>query len=160
MKLSAPAQTLLEGPIAREKTEPMESQLERFSKASAEEQGLVNLTQGGVILERSKQLVQRLVTQGRLTPFEFFGRTYLSVRELKEFQRVERLPGRPWGKKIIAAANLALSSLTDPAQRRHDVTKDFEKPGKAAPKKEQWSKDNGCGLIGECIPRRLLKPHP
>ncbi len=63
----------------------MQSQLERFSKASAQEHGLVNLTQGGVILGRSKQLVQRLVTQRRLTPFEFFGRTYLSVRELKEF---------------------------------------------------------------------------
>jgi len=112
----------------------MDSQLERFSRASAEQQGLVNLTQGGVILGRSKQLVQRLVSQGRLTPFEFFGRTYLSVRELKDFQKVERVPGRPWGKKIIDATNLALSSLTDPGQRRHDVTKDFEKPAKRAAK--------------------------
>jgi hypothetical protein len=47
--------------------------------------------------------IYRLI--GRLTPFEFFGRTYLSVRELKEFQRIERLPGRPWGKKIVASTN-------------------------------------------------------
>jgi hypothetical protein len=137
MKLIAPAQALLNGtgPVLREESESVTSQLERFSKASAEEQGLVNLTQGGVILARSKQLVQRLVSQGRLTPFEFFGRTYLSVRELKEFQKVERVPGRPWGKKIIDATNLALSSLTDPGQRRHNVTKDFEKPAKKQPKK-------------------------
>jgi hypothetical protein len=119
----------------RSKTETIPEQLERFSDASAREQGLVNLTQGGVILGRSKQLVQRLVTQGRLNSFEFFGRTYLSVRELKEFQKIERMPGRPWPKKIIDATNLALSSLTDPGQRRHDVTKDFEKPAKKPAKK-------------------------
>jgi hypothetical protein len=135
MKLTASAQALLDGTVSREEAESMDSQLERFSKASAEQQGLVNLTQGGVILGRSKQLVQRLVSQGRLTPFEFFGRTYLSVRELKEFQKVERIPGRPWGRKIIDATNLALSSLTDPGQRRHDVTKDFEKPAKKPAKK-------------------------
>jgi hypothetical protein len=135
MKVSVSAQSLLDGTTGHENTESMKSQLERFSKASAEEQGLVNLTQGGVILERSKQLAQRLVSQGRLTPFEFFGRTYLSVRELKEFRKIERLPGRPWGKKIVDAANLALSSLTDPAQRRHDVTKDFEKPDRTRPSK-------------------------
>jgi len=72
------------------------------------------------ILGRSKQLVQRLVTQRRLTPFEFFGRTYLSVRELKEFQRVERLPGRPWGRKMVAPTNPALSALVDPGQRRRE----------------------------------------
>jgi hypothetical protein len=88
----------------------------------------VNLTQGGFILGRSKQLVQRLVAQRRLTPFDFFGRTYLSVRELKEFQRVERLPGRPWGKRVVVAAKMAAVSLVDPGQRRHDVTKDFKKP--------------------------------
>jgi len=135
MKLTASAQALLDGTASREEAESMNSQLERFSKASAEQQGLVNLTQGGVILGRSKQLVQRLVSQGRLTPFEFFGRTYLSVRELKEFQKVERVPGRPWGRKIIDATNLALSSLTDPGQRRHDVTQDFEKPAKKPTKK-------------------------
>jgi hypothetical protein len=57
------------------------------------------------------------------------------VRELKEFQKVERIPGRPWGRKIIDATNLALSSLTDPGQRRHDVTQDFEKPAKKPAKK-------------------------
>jgi hypothetical protein len=74
---------------------------------------------------------KRLVMQRRLTPFEFFGRTYLSVRELKEFQKQERLPGRPWGKQVVVAAKLAAVSLVDPGQRRHDVTKDFRKPGKA-----------------------------
>jgi len=134
MDITSPAQILLNGTVETDEPESMQSQLERFSRASAEQQGLVNLTQGGVILGRSKQLVQRLVSQGRLTPFEFFGRTYLSVRELKDFQKVERVPGRPWGKKIIDATNLALSSLTDPGQRRHDVTKDFEKPAKRAAK--------------------------
>jgi hypothetical protein len=126
MESVTPAQILLDGTVEIDEPESMQSQLERFSTASAEEHGLVNLTQGGVILGRSKQLVQRLVTQRRLTPFEFFGRTYLSVRELKEFQRVERLPGRPW----VAATNLALSALVDPGQRRHDVTKDFQKPSR------------------------------
>ena len=135
MDITSPAQILLNGTVETDEPESMQSQLERFSRASAEQQGLVNLTQGGVILGRSKQLVQRLVSQGRLTPFEFFGRTYLSVRELKDFQKVERVPGRPWGKKIIDATNLALSSLTDPGQRRHDVTKDFEKPAKKPAKK-------------------------
>ena len=130
MDSTNPAQILLNGTVESDEPESMQSQLERFSKASAEEHGLVNLTQGGVILARSKQLVQRLVTQRRLTPFEFFGRTYLSVRELKEFQRIERLPGRPWGRKIVAATNLALSALVDPGQRRHDVTKDFQKPSR------------------------------
>jgi hypothetical protein len=127
MDLTTPAQILLDGTVESDEPESMQSQLERFSKASAEEHGLVNLTQGGFILGRSKQLVQRLVMQRRLTPFEFFGRTYLSVRELKEFQRVERLPGRPWGKRVLVGVKLAAASLVDPGQRKHDVTKDFHR---------------------------------
>jgi len=120
------AQILLDGSIEQERPESVQSELARFSAASAEEHGLVNITQGGFILNRSKQLVRRLVMQRRLTPFEFFGRTYLSVRELKEFEKMERVPGRPWGKRIVTAAKLAAVSMIDPGQRRHDVTKDFK----------------------------------
>jgi len=61
--ITSPAQILLYGTVESDEPESMQSQLERFSKVSAEEHGLVNLTQGGVILGRSKQLIQRLVTQ-------------------------------------------------------------------------------------------------
>jgi len=130
MDFITPAQILLDGSVEEDQPESMQAELARFSAASAKEHGLVNLTQGGVILSRSKQLVQRLVAQRRLTPFEFFGRTYLSVRELKEFEKVERLPGRPWGKRWVAAAKVAASALVDPAQRRHNVTNDFKKPSR------------------------------
>jgi hypothetical protein len=128
MDFTTPAQILLDGSVEQEQPESIQAELARFSAASAEEHGLVNLTQGGVILSRSKQLVQRLVAQRRLTPFEFFGRTYLSVRELKEFEKVERLPGRPWGKRMVAAAKVAASAMVDPGHLRYDVTKDFKKP--------------------------------
>jgi len=128
MDAITPLQILLDGSTEVEQADSVQVELAQFSKTSAEESGLVNISQGGYILDRSKQLVQRLVAQRRLTPFKFFGRTYLSVRELKEFQKVERLPGRPWGKKIIAATKMAGAMLLDPAQMRHDITEDFKQP--------------------------------
>jgi hypothetical protein len=46
MDVISPVQILLDGTMEIDEPEMMQSHLERFSKASAEELGLVNLTQG------------------------------------------------------------------------------------------------------------------
>lgn len=126
MDITTSAQVLLDGSLESDHPESLPSQLARFSKISGDEHGLVSISQGGYILGRSKQLVHRLVAQRRLTTFKFFGRTYLSVKELKEFHKMERLPGRPLGKRLIAATKLATATLIDPLQQAHDITDDFQ----------------------------------
>ena len=126
MPASTAAQLLLTGEIEEAPVRTFREEVEAFSKASQEEEGLLNMSQAGVYLDVSKQRVQQLVDCRKLTPFSFMGRVYISFRELKEFSRVNRPPGRPIGERIVKAVKMAGHSMVDPMQLKHDVTRDFK----------------------------------
>ncbi len=64
MDFTTPAQILLDGSIEPEQTESIQSELGRFSAASAEEHGLVNITQGGAILAEASSLFNAWLLSG------------------------------------------------------------------------------------------------
>jgi len=66
-----------------------------MSEAMVEQQGLLNHAQAAILLEVSTRRVSELVELGKLTRFDFLGRTYVSMREVKERREQDLKPGRP-----------------------------------------------------------------
>jgi hypothetical protein len=84
-----------------------------------EEKGLLNHAQAGLMLDVSTKRVGELVRQGKLTRFDFLGRTYVSMCEIWERNRQELRAGRPprpVGRRI--AASLKAAVQTDSLQAR------------------------------------------
>ena len=75
--------------------EEMRRELQRMSDAMVEEKGLLNHAQAGVMLDVSTKRVGELVRQGKLTRFDFLGRTYVSMREIWARNQMELRAGRP-----------------------------------------------------------------
>jgi hypothetical protein len=101
------------------KREQMRRELQRMSDAMVEEKGLLNHAQAAVMLDVSTKRVGELVRQGKLTRFDFLGRTYVSMREIWERNRKELRAGRPprpIGRRI--AASLKAAVQTDSLQAR------------------------------------------
>jgi hypothetical protein len=97
----------------------MRRELQRMSDAMVEEKGLLNHAQAGLMLDVSTKRVGELVRQGKLTRFDFLGRTYVSMLEIWERNRKELRAGRaprPIGRKI--AASLKAAVQTDSLQAR------------------------------------------
>ncbi len=63
---------------------------ERYIALSAEHRGLTLPAVAGLILGVSKQRVDQLMQQGRLTVFEVAGRKWLAVDEVEAFSTLER----------------------------------------------------------------------
>jgi hypothetical protein len=94
-------------------------QLQRMSDAMVQEKGLLNHAQAGIMLDVSTKRVGELVKQGKLTRFDFLGRTYVSMREIWARNRQELRAGhplRPLGKRIVAS--LKATVQTDSLQAR------------------------------------------
>ncbi len=90
-----------------------------MSDAMVEEKGLLNHVQAAVMLDVSTKRVGELVRLGKLTRFDFLGRTYVSMREIWERNQQELRAGRPprpLGRKI--AASLKAAVQTDSLQAR------------------------------------------
>jgi hypothetical protein len=72
-------------------------ELEEFAREGFDQQGLVVPIDAAQLLELSKQRIYHLMEAKRLQVWEFFGRKYLSVRELRAFIDIDRPCGRPVG---------------------------------------------------------------
>jgi hypothetical protein len=97
----------------------MRRELQRMSDAMVEEKGLLNHAQAALILDVSTKRVGELVRLGKLTRFDFLGRTYVSMREIWERNRQELRAGRPRRPtRRRIAAQLKAAVQTDSLQAR------------------------------------------
>ncbi len=90
-----------------------------MSDAMVDEKGLLNHAQAGLMLDVSTKRVGELVRLGKLTRFDFLGRTYVSMREIWERNRQELRAGkppRPVGRRVVASLKAAVQ--TDSLQAR------------------------------------------
>ena len=71
------------------------AELMQMSRVSQQEEGLLNHAQAGAVIGVSARRVAELVELGRLTRYDFLGRTYVSVREVLERRNAEVKAGRP-----------------------------------------------------------------
>ena len=71
----------------------------RFQQISKYTGGLVPQAQAAAVLGLSKQRINALIADGRLREHDFFGKNFISCRDLEEFQKEKRSGGRP--KKTI-----------------------------------------------------------
>ncbi len=91
----------------------------KMSEAMIEEEGLLNYAQAALLLNVSVKRINELVRQRTLDPFEFFGRRYVSVRQVRERYREGLKAGFPpltKGQQIFAS--LKAAARTDLNQAR------------------------------------------
>lgn len=103
----------------RKKQAEAVQELDRMSQAMINEHGLLNHSQAAVVLGVSVKRICELVHFGKLRRFDFLGRTYVSVREVKQRRKEDVKAGRPKRKlveNVVAAVKLAVK--TDAAQAR------------------------------------------
>lgn len=99
--------------------EEARSELDLMSSAMVEEQGLLNHAQAGLLLGVSVKRIGELVRLGKLKQFDFLGRTYVSVREVRERYYLELKAGRPKrGIAQSAVASVKAAQKTDAAQAK------------------------------------------
>lgn len=97
----------------------MRRELQRMSNAMVEEKGLLNHVQAALMLDVRTKRVGELVRQGKLTRFDFLGRTYVSMREIWARNRMELRAGRPLpalGRRVAKSMKAAVQ--TDSLQAR------------------------------------------
>jgi hypothetical protein len=66
-----------------------------MSRVSVRENGLLNRVQAGAVLDVTPRRIAELVELGKLTRYDFLGRTYVSVQEVLERREVDVKAGRP-----------------------------------------------------------------
>src|ERR1700680_2323611 len=110
-------------------------ELDEMSKAMVEEQGLLNHPQAAALLGVSTRRVGELVALRLLKRFDFLGRTYVSVREVRERYQKDLKAGRPKRSSFeLIKASLKAAVKHDPAQVRQGG---FQGPYVRAKKREQ-----------------------
>ena len=105
--------------MRREACEQAKRDLAAMSDAMVQEKGLLNHVQAGLLLDVSVKRIGELVRLGKLTRFDFLGRTYVSVREVRERYQQDLKAGRPKRglvKRAVASVKAALK--TDAAQAK------------------------------------------
>ena len=93
--------------------------LPRMSVAMIEEEGLLNYAQAALLLNVSVKRINELVRQRKFTLFEFLGRRYVSVREVRDRYRDGLKAGFPpltKGQQVMASLKAAVK--TDRNQAR------------------------------------------
>jgi hypothetical protein len=104
---------------AQAEREIARGELDGMSRAMVEEEGLLNHVQAALLLGVSVKRIGELVRLGKLRRFDFLGRTYVSVREVRERYRQELKAGRPKrGLMESAVASVKAALKTDAAQAR------------------------------------------
>lgn len=86
-------------------------QLQEMSEVMVEEKGLLNYAQAGLLLDVSVKRISELVRLGKLKHWQFLGRTYVSMTQVRERYRRALKDGRsPLNKRkqIVAAVKAAL----------------------------------------------------
>lgn len=105
----------------------------RMSAAMIEEEGLLNYAQAALLLNVSVKRINELVRQETLKPFEFFGRTYVSVREVRERYREGLKAGFPTltkGQQMLASLKAAAKTDLNQARLGGYAGPHFKKRGK------------------------------
>ena len=93
--------------------------LPRMSAAMIDEEGLLNYAQAALLLNVSVKRINELVRQEKLTLFEFLGRRYVSVKEIRARYKEGLKAGFPTltkGQQIMAS--LRAAGKTDINQAR------------------------------------------
>lgn len=95
------------------------AELQNMSKAMVDERGLLNYAQAALLLDVSTKRVWELVRLGQLTPYDFLGRRYVSLREVGERYQQELKAGRPkQGAAKRAVASVKAAFKTDAVQAK------------------------------------------
>lgn len=102
-----------------------------MSAAMVAEEGLLNHAQAGLFLEVSTKRISELVRLGKLTRFDFVGRTYVSFKEVRARRELDLKAGRPprgLMKKVVlgikAAAKTDLTqALVEGLGPDYEITK-------------------------------------
>jgi hypothetical protein len=95
------------------------AELQEMSEAMVREKGLLNYAQAALLLDVSTKRVSELVRTGKLKPFDFLGRRYVSMRDVGQRYQQDLKAGRPRrgvGKRAVASIRAALK--TDSAQAK------------------------------------------
>ena len=91
----------------------LKREVEAMSDAMVKEEGLLNHPQAGIVLDVSTRRITELVELGKLTRFDFLGRTYVSMREVKARRDADLKAGRPPRnvvQRLVAGVKSALQS--------------------------------------------------
>lgn len=97
----------------------MHRELQSMSDAMVQEKGLLNHAQAALLLDVSTKRVGELVRLGKLTRFDFLGRTYVSMREIWDRNKQELLAGRPQRAKAKQFVDTLKAAVkTDKVQAR------------------------------------------
>ena len=97
-------------------------EVEQFSKVSAREGCLLNHRQAALLLDVSAARVSELVTLGKLTRYDFLGRTYVSHREIAARRELDVKAGRP--TRTMAqrlAKTFGIVATFDSHQWKHEI---------------------------------------
>jgi hypothetical protein len=89
------------------------AELKEMSDAMVNEKGLLNYPQAGLLLDVSTKRISELVRLQKFTPYEFLGRKYVSMREVRERYQQELKAGRParsFGKRAVASVRAAFKT--------------------------------------------------
>jgi hypothetical protein len=112
MKKMEAAQLLLDG--SEEAPPKVSWTFGQFMKVSRQEDGLFLPAQAAIALEVSNQRVLELIEVGRLRSWEFFGKRYVSCREVMQRVQSERLKGgrpkRTLGERVTSSAKILAGS--------------------------------------------------
>ena len=113
---------VIEGKAARaEERADARKIVARMSEAMIEEKGLLNHAQAALVLGVSVKRIGELVRLGKLTRFNFFDRTYVSMREVCQRDDEELKAGtsmkRGKVKRFVNAVKAGLLE-TDPVQMK------------------------------------------
>jgi hypothetical protein len=101
----------------RVERESARAELAEMSQAMISEHGLLNHVQAALLLGVSVKRVSELVRLAKFSRFDFLGRTYVSVREVRDRYQQELKAGRP--KQTLlqkTAASLKAALETDSTQ--------------------------------------------
>ena len=111
---------VIEGKAARAEERALAREVvSRMSKAMIEEKGLLNHAQAALVLGVSVKRIGELVRLGKLTRFDFFDRTYVSMREVCQRDDEEVKAGTAMKRgKVKRFMNSVKAGLleTDPIQ--------------------------------------------
>jgi hypothetical protein len=97
----------------------MQRKLQAMSDVMVKEKGLLNHAQTALLLDVSTKRVGELVRLGKLSRFDFLGRTYVSMREVQERYKLDLKAGRPprsVAGRAVASVKAALK--TDKVQAK------------------------------------------
>ena len=94
-------------------------EFEEMSEVMVREQGLLNHSQAALLLDITPARVTELVRLGKLTRYDFLGRTYVSANELRARRAEDVKAGRPKrGVLERAVVGVRAALRTDAAQAK------------------------------------------